>query len=754
MTPENSASAFRHTRDIMAIPGDPPFHSTSVAPATPTPTSRRILIVDDDPALRASLPLVLAADDREFSLCGSVQAAIEHLERARHDLILLDYRLPDATGLALLDWLADHGREEAVIMLSGEDAIEAAIDTLRRGADDFVRKPFHPAQLQRAVDGSLHKTALEHTNREMEQRLKASESLHRYLVERSPDLIFTLDREDRFTYLNPRIEALLGYQRDSLLGQSFLSVVVGEDTDRVRTLLHQQRTRPNESFDTEVRLRKLLPHTPSASHAFVTVLLHGIPMGGNGRKQAAYGGLYGVARDISERKRAEEIISFQAYHDQLTRLPNRTLFRDRLELAIAQAQRRGSALAVLFIDMDRFKLVNDTYGHAEGDAVLRGMAQRLQHALRRGDTLARLGGDEFTVLLPDIAGPEDAEIIARKVLGMLVEPFPLSQGNFRATASVGIALFPRDGQNAEALTQHADIAMYQVKRSGKNGYRFFAPELNRHHQSRIAFEHDLRHALERKQLELHYQPQISLSQQRVVGVEALLRWNHPENGLLGPDTFVPIAEDIGLIGELSHWVMDEACAQLAQWRTRGHDDLRMSINLASHDFDHGDVVGMTTASLGRHNLPADRIELEITESMMMQDTVGVSAQVRALRELGISIAIDDFGTGYSALAYLQQLPVNVLKIDRNFVRDLDPRRSNPILSAITGIARGFGLKLIAEGVERPAQALLLGSLGCDLMQGYYFGRPASAAVIEPLLNKKPRSIHPIPLDGHPQQPQP
>jgi diguanylate cyclase (GGDEF)-like protein/PAS domain S-box-containing protein len=682
----------------------------------------RILIVDDDPSLRRTFPHVLARPGRMFDECGSVAEAIVRLECQCYALILLDYRLPDANGLALLDWLSEHRRDEAVIIISGEDAIDAAIGALRGGADDYVRKPYHVAQLQRAVDGALHKGALERANTLMSQRLKDSERLHRYLVESSPDMIFTLDGSGRFTYINPRVRALLGYERSTLIKRPFTTLVMPEDIDRIDTLLSQPSSLPGESFNVELRLRC---RREGGEGGNVTVSLTGIPMVTQQDDRRVVG-LYGVARDISERKRAEEIISFQAYHDQLTHLPNRVLFKDRLELAIAQAQRRTGALAVMFIDIDRFKLVNDTFGHAEGDLLLRAIANRLSATLRRGDTLARLGGDEFTVLLPDINQPEDAEVIARKVLDALATPVALSQGEFRATVSVGVALFPRDGTTAEDLTRHADAAMYQVKRSGKNAFRFFDPSLNARHRDRIALENDLRNALARHELELFYQPQVSMAAHSIVGLEALLRWNHPTIGPIPPTTFIQVAEEVGLIGEISNWVIETACAQLASWQAGGQATPRVSVNLSACDFQRGDVVATINASLARHGITPDCIEVEITESLMMNDTADVAAKVRALRAAGISVAIDDFGTGYSALAYLQKFPVSTLKIDRSFVRDLEGPMTNPIISAITGIARGFELDLVAEGVENAEQADALRALGCEVMQGYLFARPAPA----------------------------
>lgn len=720
----------------MVIPGEGPFLGPQpLETATPSELACRILIVDDDVPLRQTLPRVLAQAGRTFDECGSVGEAIQCLERQNYDLVLLDYRLPDATGLALLDWLQSQQREEAVVMISGEDGIDAAIGALRRGADDFVRKPYHVAQLQRAVQSALHKAALERANRAMGERLRASERLHRYLVESSPDLIFTLDPQARFTYINPRIESLLGYERHQLLNRPFATILLPDDVTRVEMLTSNPDNAPASGYNLELRLCRNRAGWPRASMGHITVALNAMPMyaKGEGEPIQKHLGTYGVARDISERKRAEEIISFQAYHDQLTHLPNRVLFKDRLEVAIAQATRRSGSLAVMFVDIDRFKLVNDTYGHSEGDLLLRGVATRLKETLRRGDTLARLGGDEFTILLPDINQPEDAEIIARKVLDLMQMPFQLSRGDFRVSASIGIALFPRDGDSAESLTQHADVAMYQVKRSGRNGFRFFDTELNAHYRQRIELENDLRTALERNEFELFFQPQVSVSQRRVIAVEALIRWHHPIHGLLSPASFIQVAEEVGLISGISRWVIDRAAQQLAHWRAAGYSDLRMSFNLSPHDFDREGIVEIIRETLARHRLPPDAMDVEITESVMMQDTAAVTAKVKQLREVGVGISIDDFGTGYSALAYLQKFPISALKIDRSFVRDLDSPGTHPIISAITGIARGFGLHLVAEGVETAAQAKMLRNLGCDCMQGYFFSRPADSTTISKLL---------------------
>ena len=722
----------------MVIPGEPPFFShTESERATVHARPTRILLVDDDAPLRHTLPHVLAQPGRHFDECGTIAEAIARLENTRYDLILLDYRLPDGTGLDVLDWLSNAGRAEAVVMISGEDALDAAIGALRRGADDYVRKPYHVAQLQRAVQNVLHKALLEQANGVMSQRLQSSERLHRYLVESSPDFIFTLTPAGAFNYVNPRVEAMLGYTREQLIGRTFTSLLPDDDAIRVDVMLREAARGKRLHQVLELHLRRCDPTTGQPGKATVAVSLNTVPIQARATDADAPAGIYGVARDISERKRAEEIITFQAYHDQLTHLPNRILFKDRLELAIAQAQRRGGLLAVMFIDVDRFKRVNDTYGHSEGDRLLRVLAARLKETLRKGDTLARLGGDEFIVLLPDIAHPEDAETIAQKIHTALEVPFQLEHGAFHVTVSIGIAVFPRDGDVAEQLTQHADIAMYQIKREGKNGFRFYDPDLNDHYRERIALENDLRSALQRNEFSLAYQPQISMSSGTLVGVEALMRWQHPVHGLIGPTAFIQVAEEVGLIRDISRWVVDTAARQLAHWHALGHTALRMSINLSSHDFDRDDTIDLLTDCVARYGLSRDRFEVEITERVMMRDTEEVIARIRRLRACGVGIAIDDFGTGYSALAYLQKFPVTSLKIDRSFVNNLNGEGTQPIISAITGIARGFGLHLVAEGVEREAQARRLHDMGCDIMQGYLFSKAVEAAEIERWLEAPP-----------------
>ena len=535
------------------------------------------------------------------------------------------------------------------------------------------------------------------------------------LLEAIPSPVFFKDDQARYLGCNKAFETYIGRQRGELIGRSVFDISPPELAARYHEADQQLFDHPGvQTYEASVESTDGMRKEVIFNKA--TWL----------RSDGSVGGLVGVITDITDRKQTEALIWMQANYDPLTGLPNRRLLNDRLAEQIKRAQRDQGSLAVLFIDLDRFKEVNDALGHEAGDQLLMEAARRVVGCVRGTDTVARQGGDEFTVLLPDINQPEDAEVIARKVLDALATPVRLSQGEFRATVSVGIALFPRDGTTAEDLTRHADAAMYQVKRSGKNAFRFFDPELNSRHRDRIALENDLRGALARGELDLHYQPQVSLNTRDIVGLEALLRWNHPGLGAIPPATFIQVAEEVGLIGEISNWVLETACAQLAHWQADGVSAPRVSINLSACDFQRGDVVGKIRSCLGRHGIAPEYLEVEITESLMMDDTADVAAKVRALREAGISVAIDDFGTGYSALAYLQRFPVSTLKIDRSFVRDLEGPMTNPIISAITGIARGFELDLVAEGVENLEQADALRALGCEVMQGYLFARPAPA----------------------------
>ena len=440
--------------------------------------------------------------------------------------------------------------------------------------------------------------------------------------------------------------------------------------------------------------------------------------------------------EIHDRRLAEARASYLAHHDELTGLPNRALFMDRLQQAIARAGRSGRSVAVLFLDLDRFKNINDSLGHATGDELLKQVGALCAKDLRETDTVARLGGDEFIVCLGDVGTAEEAGGVARRLLAEITAGFEIGGHRLHANASIGISLYPADGADAETLIRNADTAMYHAKGDGRGTFHFFRPQMTERVKRRLALEIGLRQALERQEFVLHFQPIVELATGRIVGAEALVRWNHPERGLVSPAEFIPVAEDIGLIVPLGEWVLREACAQAARWPASGPDAPFVAVNLSARQFHEGSLAATVENALARAGLQASRLELEITESVLMQQTDPSMRVLRELEALGAKLAIDDFGTGYSSLGYLKRFPVSTLKIDRSFLRDVsrdDDDRA--IVTAIMAMARSLGLAVTAEGVERPEQAAFLRELGCDQTQGYLYGRPGPVEDFERLLRK-------------------
>ena len=422
-------------------------------------------------------------------------------------------------------------------------------------------------------------------------------------------------------------------------------------------------------------------------------------------------------------ERANDKLVQAALHDPLTQLPNRSLLQDRIEQTLEKARRRGHRVAVMFCDLDGFKAVNDAYGHQLGDRLLVGVSERVARLLRPQDTLARLGGDEFVVVLA-IDEPEDAVVVAERIIAAVSDPFLIDAAELQVSASLGIALYPEDATSERELMGHADAAMYHTKQSGRNGYTFFMPSMQVSANRQLRLLQDLRRATERGELLLHYQPKFMAAGAPAVGAEALLRWQHPELGLLGPDVFIPIAERSGLIVPIGEWVLDQACAQLRQWHDGGHADWTMAVNLSPLQFAATGLLEMVKATLERHGLAPDRLTLEITETTAMKDVESSLAILNALTTLGVRIAIDDFGTGYSSLLYLKRMPATELKIDRAFVRELeDSAEDAAIVASIVALGRSLQLQVVAEGVETASQRNYLSDLGCDQLQGYHLGRP-------------------------------
>jgi diguanylate cyclase (GGDEF)-like protein/PAS domain S-box-containing protein len=552
--------------------------------------------------------------------------------------------------------------------------------------------------------------------------LRESEERFRTLADTAPCAIFIYQGAS-FRYANEATASISGYSRDELEGMDFWQMVHPEIREIVRRRgLARQKGDPLPSRY-EIRIVRKDGEIRWLDYSAGLIELEGSPA------------VLGTAFDITERKRAEERIRSLAYHDTLTGLPNRLLFADRLAVAVVQAHRQGQKLAVLFLDLDGFKVINDSLGHSLGDRLLEVVAERIQCALREGDTVARLGGDEFTLLLPGVSRAEDAAKVAEKILEALRQPVPIDGRELYVTGSVGISVYPDDGGDSETLVRNADAAMYRAKDRGRDTYQLYAAAMNATAVERLAIESSLRKALAQEALRLHYQPLLDLATGRVYGVEALLRWERPGHGLVFPDEFIPLAELTGLIIPIGPWVWRTACSQVKQWHQQGHGDLRLAVNLSARQFQQLDVAAQVTRALEETGFPATHLDLEITESYAMQNPESAIQTLRELRAVGLGLSIDDFGVGYSSLSYLKRLPIDTLKIDRSFVRDIttDPDDA-AIVTAVIAMARTLKLLVVAEGVETEEQRAFLAARGCDRAQGFLWSRAIPAEECEKLLH--------------------
>lgn len=707
----------------------------------------RILIVDDEQRLLDSLDNLLTAQGYQAVCALGGLAACEALAKRSFDLILLDLNMQDMNGHQVMDFVTQNEIETAVVVVSGESSFSSVSKALRRGAYDYIRKPYDPEELLSTVNSALQKVVLEKAHSAMQTRLQKSEELHRYIVNSSPDIVFMLDREGRFTFLNNKVESILGYKKTDLVGRHYKYIIDPTDLERAHYLFEEQAGKRRESWGSEIRLlTKRQSH--SARHFEITffpierqLTKPSNSMTGPASFPTTIIGTYGTARDITERKEAEEFINFQAYHDLLTRLPNRALFKDRLNISLAQAKRNKSNLAVMFLDLDRFKIVNDTLGHAMGDRLLQSVAQRLEGCVRKCDTLSRFGGDEFTLLLPTLASSEDARTIAKKVISTLKEPFILGDHEVFVGVSIGIAVYPNAGHSVDQLIQNADVAMYHVKGRGKDGYQYYNEAMAIHTSNRLSLERDLRNALEKDEFRVFYQPQISTQTGKVTGVEALVRWQHPERGLVFPGEFIPLAEETRLMSDINDWVLNTACREVKQWLDNGHPQIRLSVNFSPLQVEHPRFVHRLLNCLRQTNFPAKNFEIELTENVLMNDLENMTQKLRQLSEHGLTIAIDDFGTGYSSLNYLRKLHIHTLKVDQSFIQDIgDTQDGACIVNAIVSMAHGLKLNIVAEGVETENQLNYLKSLGCHEIQGFFFGRAVPAHEALAKLNQNAKQL--------------
>ncbi|MET0620761.1 MAG: EAL domain-containing protein [Thermoanaerobaculia bacterium] len=560
--------------------------------------------------------------------------------------------------------------------------------------------------------------------RQIEEALRLSEKRYRTLFERNLAGVYRSTLEGRILDCNESFARIFGYaSREEVLQQAAWDFYVKpEDRQAALAKLLERQTLTNY----ELCLKR-------KDGSLVWVLeSENLIEGPDGRLSV----IEGTTIDITERKRAEEQVKHLAFHDPLTNLPNRLLFSDRLTLAVAQAHRHNQRLAVLFLDLDRFKVINDSLGHSVGDELLRQVAERIQEYVRDGDTVARHGGDEFTLLVPGISAEEDAAKIARKICEAIHDPFWIDGRELFVTTSMGVAVYPSDGHDAETLVRNADSAMYRAKEQGRDNYQLYTPAMNAKAVERLSLESRLRQAVANDELELHFQPFFDLKTTKILGAEALLRWRHPELGLIPPGEFIPIAELSGLIVPIGEWVLRTACAQAQEWHEKGYSGLTVSVNLSSRQFQQADLVSQVTSALAETGLEPGKLDLEITESNAMQNAEQSINTLRGLKKQGVRISMDDFGTGYSSLNYLKRFPIDRIKLDQSFVRDLPGDKDDAAIAmAVIAMGRSLELIVIAEGVETEEQLAFLKDRDCDQLQGFLFSRPLPAEAFETFLRE-------------------
>jgi diguanylate cyclase (GGDEF)-like protein/PAS domain S-box-containing protein len=557
---------------------------------------------------------------------------------------------------------------------------------------------------------------------------KALQLRHR-AIEASPNAIIIIKAEapdHPIEYINPAFERITGYAVEEAIGKSLL-FLIGDD-------LHQPGVAEFNAATLEKREGQAIFRSYKKDGTLFWSDLYIAPVkDGDGELTHFVVSHY----DITEMKRYEAELEFQTNQDTLTGLANRNLLRDRLSQEIAYADRYGHPVWVVFVDLDHFKFINDTLGHKAGDTLLKTVSERLQSAVRETDTVARLGGDEFVLVLPERTEESMAMRVIQRIKDSVVMPFTIEDYEFFITSSIGIAVYPADGKDPETLMKHADIAMYRAKEIGRNNSQFYTPTMNERALERLHMEGDLRAALEQDQFELHYQPQVDLRTGKIIGVEALIRWNHPEFGMIAPSRFITLAEETGLIVPIGAWVIRTACAQNKAWQRAGHGKLKIAVNLSARQFAQHDLVELIGFALAETKLEPQYLEIELTESMVMADVERAIEILRKLNELGIQISIDDFGTGYSSLSYLKRFPIDVLKVDQSFVRDItiDPDDA-AIVASIISLAHSLRLQVVAEGVETAEQLDYLRDNDCDVMQGYHFSRPLSADALRSMLEER------------------
>lgn len=679
------------------------------APSVATLAQLRILHLEDNPedaelVHRSLRRAGLSFEARRVEKRADFESAMQD----EWDLILADYSLPDFDGATALTIARASKPTVPFIFVSGAMGEEIAVQALKGGATDYVLKD----RLQRlplAVSRAVQEA------REHRQYLRTQGQLELWskVFECSREAMFITDAENRIIEVNSSFSEITGYAAGEVLGRDPKLLGLGShDPDFVREMWHTLQAKGTWQGEIWNRRKSGEPYPAWLSIASVPAA------------DRSDGRWVAVFSDITDRKRSEARIEHLAHHDSLTDLPNRALFHQLLNSAIEHARRAGEVLAVLFVDLDRFKTINDSLGHKVGDKLLCEASQRMLHSVRRADTVSRYSGDEFLILLRDIASPEHAGRVAEVILKGLRQPFMIDGVELRISATVGVGLFPENGETGESIIRCADAAMYEAKESGRNAFRFFSRALDERSRDILELENRLRRGLERCEFVLHFLPQVHPATGHVTGVEALIRWRTSENTLLLPESFIELAEATGLIIPIGNWVILEACMQHKRWRELGLRNVPLAVNVSPLQFHHGDLTAALTEAMAKSGCDPHYMELELTESIFMRQDEALGKTLADLKRLGVSMTLDDFGVGYASLHYLRRLPIAKLKVDRSFITDIHTNRTNlAIVDAIIQLGQSLDMKVVAEGVENEEVLDLLIKRGCDGVQGFHFSRP-------------------------------
>jgi len=583
------------------------------------------------------------------------------------------------------------------------------------------------SQIQRLAELNTELTSTVEGRESLEGAWKVERRLLRAMIDQVPDYLFVKDTRSRFIVANRAVAADLGLEPDEMIGKTDFELHPAESARQ----FYADEQAVVQTGKPMLDIDEFIVDADGRQKWLSTTK---VPLRDENDQVI---GIVGICRDVTEKKRAEAQIRFMALHDVLTGLPNRSMLMERLQGAIEQAKRNAGKVTVVFIDLDNFKLVNDSLGHGAGDALLKTVAERMIKCVRGSDMVVRLGGDEFVVLLGGQDERADPRLILHRLRSAIAEPVPVEGQLFRITSSIGVASYPQDGQDAETLLLNADVAMYQAKEQGRDAFQFYTPEMNAAARERRILQEGLRHAIAANQFTLHYQPQIDLRTGTIFAVEALVRWNHPELGLVAPSRFIPMAEESGLIVPLGDWVLHEACRQNKAWQDAGMPPISVCVNVSARQFRDKAWVERVARALAETGLAPRYLELELTESLLMHDVSHTVATMRELQAMGVHFSIDDFGTGYSSLSALKSFPVARLKIDQSFVRNLpNDVNERSIATAVISLGQKLHMRVIAEGVETAEQMEFLRSHDCDEVQGYHFSRPVGADAVADLLRKQ------------------